>query len=544
MFLNSPSERGRLDVTHLGMWLNVDDARTGHDEALGALISRAVNYEIGDEHRSYVESITNDDMRAAALGLFTVAAHESRHFHDMSLTPYGAAVMSHHFRQAFTLLSSTGSLMSNAAMVVPITEWSELLPILKHLDPTLKPPSPKLENLIAVLEETEDHIRALDRGILHPDLPVTATQILETSALLVQLGLAGRTFGGLDGSNLLLKVIRDSPSNARYLGAIEFIQRRLGPLPSVAIQFLLLASLCGEVFSPDPHALRSPTDVLFALTDSLATHPDFPRPDPTRDTQLDEEFNRVYELTQAFFERVWDEDVAGMMIAASDQTFANVEEWERRITGKDDGSLTFKFVENAASVYRNFAEVSGRLVANFSMDPIWYFVDIYLDVLTSLPRPPVFFWSDYGFAATPELREMFAIPQEIIVPHQEGLQSDPELVDKFASFAANAYDDGDALRVAMVISPKLNPRTEPPTPPFVFVMEDIDIEAWQRYFDTVVPTFKLLTTGPGNALPGGLMDAPLQVFGLHGTRFYSRAGLLPTPPPFLGHHDPAETRPG
>jgi hypothetical protein len=536
-FLNSPSEVGRLDVTHLGMWVNVDEARTGDDEALRSLIAHAVDHEVGAEHRAYIEGIADDEGRAAALGLFTVVAHESRHFHDLLLTPYGAAVMSHHVRQAMTLLSSMGSLSSNAAIIVPIAEWSAQLPVLKQLDAELEPPSAKLEALIAVLDETERDLRALDQGIHHPDAPVTATQILETSALWVQLGLAGRTLG-MDGANLLMSAIRESPARGRYLGAMDYIHGRLGWLPSAAVQFLLLASLCGDAFSSDPHALRSPADVLVVLTEWLAAHPDFPRPAPTAEFHFDVEFNRIYGMTQEFFGRVWDQDVAGMMDVASDQTYANVAEWQRRIAGKDDGGLTFQWVENALAVYRGFAEVGGSLVANFSMDPEWYFVDGYLDVLPALPRPVTFFWSDHGFAANPELRERFSVQQEIVVPHQEGLRSDPELAQMYASLADNAYDDGQALRLATVISPKGTKRADPPQGALAFIVKDIDVEAWQRYFDAVVPTFRLLTVGPDDGLPGGIMVQPLQVLGLHGTRFYSRAGLLPTPAPFRGAPDP------
>lgn len=541
--LNSPYEHGRLDVTHLGMWLNLDNVRTRSDEALWPLMAQAVNYEVGDEHRSYIEGAADEDVRAAILGLFTAVAHESRHFHDMLLTPYGAVVMSHHARQAVTLLSSMGSLMSNETMIVPITEWSTLLPVLKHLDPNLKRPSPKIENLIAVLKETENDLRALDRGIRHPDASVTATQILETSALWIQVGLAGRTFGGIDGSNLLLKMIRDSPSETRYLGAMKYIQARLGYLPLAAIQFLLLAALCGDVFNSDPRALRSPADVLIELTESLAAHPDFPRPRPGTGGEFTEEFNRVYRLTQEFFDRTWNGDVAGMMMAAMDRTYANVEEWERRIAGKDNGSWTYKMLENAVAVYRGFAEVGGRLIANFSMNPTWYFADGYLDVLPSLPRPVMFFWSDFGFAATPELREDFAISQEIVFPLAD-LRSNPEVANIYDTLANRAHDDGVALRVAMVISPKISTRAVPEKGVFTFIMEDIDIEAWQRYFDSFVPTFKMLTAGPDDeVLPGGLMVEPLQVLGLHGTRFYSRAGLLPEPLPFLDAPRPADTRP-
>ena len=66
-------------------------------------------------------------------------------------------------------------------------------------------------------------------------------------------------------------------------------------------------------------------------------------------------------------------------------------------------------MKNAVAVYREFAEVGARLVANLSTDPTWYFVDQYVDVLASLPRPVTYFWSEYGFPATPALRETFAI---------------------------------------------------------------------------------------------------------------------------------------
>lgn len=536
-FLNSPSEKGRLDASHLGMWINIDDIRAGNDEVLSHLVTQAMDHILTDEHRQFLEN-ADIDTRISALGIFTVAAHESRHFHDMLLTPYGAAVISHHTRQAVTILSSMGSLMSNPAMVVPITEWTNLWPLLKDVDPSLKLPSPKLENLIAVLQETEDELRALDRGILHPNAPVTATQILESSAFWVQAGLAGTIPGKLEGSNLFVKSIVDSPARSRYLGAIEYIQSRLGPIPSAAVQWILLASLCGDVFNVSPGALRSPADVLFELVEWIAKHQEFPRPAPTPDTKWDEEVDLIDILISEFFHRVWNSEVTEMMISASDHTYAFVEMWEQRISGKDNGSPTFAWLQNAVSVYSDFAEVSGRLIANFSMNPNWYFVDQYIDALPALPQPIMFLWSDYGFPTTPDLRDSFNIQQEIVIPHQKGIISNSNLAAMHAAFSANAYDDGQALRAATVISPKVHPQTTFPNEAFAFEMEKLDIESWQLYFDTFAPILRLLTKGPDGGLPGGIMVQPLQILGLNGTKFYSLSGLLETPPPFFSASDP------
>jgi hypothetical protein len=529
-FLDSATEQGRLDVTHLGMWLNIDDARRAGDDRFAPLMARALAHDIGDEHHEYVAGLATDEQRVAALGGFTVVAHESRHFHDLLLTPYGAAVMSQHFRQAFTMLSSMGSLLASDAVIVPITEWAGLLPVLQRLDPGLGPPPPKIGNLSAVLGETDEELRALDQGTRYPGAPVTATQILEASALLVQIALAGRAFGGAD---LLFRAVADGPARERYLGAPEYIQQRLGPLPIAALQLILLASLCGDTFNPAADALRSPADVLYVLVESMATHPAFPRPEPAAATTFSDEVNLVFGLVQEIFGRLWNCELEDMMDRALDQTSANAAEWSRRIEGKDDGGLTYRWIANAAAVYRQFAEVSGRLIANFSMNPVWYLADQYLDALPFLPRPLMFLWSEAGIASTPEIQEAFTIHQQIEVPHQEGVATDPATAAMHAAFAANAYDDGTSLRSALVISLRDNRRATEGAPPFAFLFEDIELPAWREYFDTVVPTFRLLAYGPDDGLPAGLGAVPLQILGLRGTRVYAPSGLLPEPPPFL-----------
>ena len=49
------------------------------------------------------------------------------------------------------------------------------------------------------------------------------------------------------------------------------------------------------------------------------------------------------------FGRTWGEDLAGMVIAASDVTFAQAEEWERRVAAADPDPATVsaRWVGNA-----------------------------------------------------------------------------------------------------------------------------------------------------------------------------------------------------
>lgn len=531
MLLDSPYEVGRLDVSHLGMWLNLDRARADSDDALVRLLAAATDHDITDEHREYLDGIADPVRRATTTALFTAIAHESRHFHDLLLSPYGAVVMNHHIRAAMTILSSLGSLTAQPAMIVPLTEWTSLLPLFSRLDPDLGLPTAKLDNLIATLDEIERDLRALDRGIHFPDTPLTTTQILEASAAWVQIGLSGRMLG-LDGANQLLTLIKEGAARDRYLGALTYMQERLGWLPSGASQLLLLAALCGDGFSAKPDALRSPVDVLVVLTSWLGQQDGFPLPEPTADSDVAAVIGRVHELVNEFFARVCGEDLAGMMTAASDQTVANVAEWERRVADVDLEGFSGRYIQQAINVYRSFSAVSGTLVANFAMNPIWYLVDRYLDVLPALPRPVTYFWSEHGFATTPELQEQFYVQHELVVPHQEGLDKEAVLAPMMADLRARAFDDGSALRLALVIAPRSVNHRIPAPGAFTFHLDDIDVMSWLGYFDAAVPLARLLTEGPSDSLPVGVMTQALQLLGIRGTKIYSRSGLIPAPPPF------------
>ena len=146
------SDLGRLDIGHLGLWLNFDGIR-GHDEArLRKLATAAAELRIGAEHQAYADELADERARTEAMALFTSVAHETRHFHDLLMTPYGSALMGHHMRAAFALQSALGSLAAASVIVVPLRDWDDLLPVLRRIVPELEPPPGRLR----LLAETRD----------------------------------------------------------------------------------------------------------------------------------------------------------------------------------------------------------------------------------------------------------------------------------------------------------------------------------------------------------------------------------------------------
>jgi hypothetical protein len=529
MLLNSSSELGRLDATHLGMWLNFDAVRREADPSLTHLVAEAAGLAYSDDHKKFVNATGDMAKRQALISLFTTFAHEARHFHDLVITPYGSILMNHYVRAALSVLSSQRSLFSSPAVIVPLAEWPSLLPLLGKIDPGLQQPNPKLTELIATFGEIEGELKELDRGVLYPDASFSATSILESSAILIQIGLAGQIFG-LEASNQLMNGIRQSAASSRYFGALEFLMGQLGSLPFGAWTLLLLASLCGDVYNGDKRALRSPVDVLITITRWLAKLDGFPvtRPVQSRTAAFDL-IAQLYDLINQFFHREFGADLIDQLGLGAINNAANVEVWEQRIKGKSDSSLQWQRVLQTLDVYRNFSEISARLVSNFATDPAWYLIDQYLDRLPYLPQPLIYLWSDYGWPADPSLQKDFYIQQEVIVPLPEHMPTEGPAAEAFSGLEELAYNDGTALRLALVISPKQSQMLTPPHGMFSNELAATNVATWRGYFDAVVPMMRLLLNGPETGLPGEVKMQAFSLFDMFGTKVYSRSGLLKPP---------------
>lgn len=162
------------------------------------------------------------------------------------------------------------------------------------------------------------------------------------------------------------------------------------------------------------------------------------------------------------FGRTWGEDLAGMVIAAGDVTFAQAEEWERRVAAADPDPATAsaRWVGNAAAVYRQFAEVGGRLVANSMNGSGTSPTATSTCCRTCRGRSPTCGRS-VGSPLSRSCASTSPWPKKVIVPHSDALRSDPALAD-FQGNLDPAYFDGSAYYTAYVISPK---DTQPPEQP-------------------------------------------------------------------------------
>lgn len=536
MILNSSSEFGRLDVSHLGVWLNLDrvPAET-NSTPMAELLSAAVQYKISDQHREVVEAAGTAEGRAALVGLFTSVEHEARHFHDLLVSPYGHYLMELNARAAFSIFGAWRSLHGAGALVVPLADWESQLPVLRVLDKELTAPNAKLAELADVLRGISHRQQVLNRGILHPDVKLTSTSILEASALLVQVGAAGAAFG-LERANELMHLIGSGSAADRYFGPLSYIEHHLGHIPGGGLAVILLGALSGDVFSDDERAIRSPVDVLVDMISWLAAKENFPvRNMVSGDASL-ELIVEIYNLVSEFLSSTIGRDIEDSMSEAWETTNAMVRHWQDRLSGKGDDSMQWFRIREMLRVYENYRDVGGSLMANFYRQPAWYLIDQYLDLLPRLPQPVTFYWSDSGIPASPSLAQDFYIQNELIVPAApDRLLPTDGSNEILAEFVNRSYYDGEAYRMAFVISPLEAPQPEP-APNFLPIpLNHVDHEAWLGYFDGIVPLMRLLMEGSEAHLPWPIQNLTLSLFELLKTKVYSGAGRmhykgsLPTP---------------
>jgi hypothetical protein len=161
---NSSSEFGRLDISHLGMWLNLDKMPVTANAPLNDLLASAVRHEFSDLHREAVANARSAQDRAALIGLLTSVVHEARHFHDLLISPYGARLMHFNVQAAMAVLGAQGSLARSPAIIVPLSDWRTQLDTLRLVDPDLAEPYPKLNELADTLTDIRRRERALERG--------------------------------------------------------------------------------------------------------------------------------------------------------------------------------------------------------------------------------------------------------------------------------------------------------------------------------------------------------------------------------------------
>jgi hypothetical protein len=275
----SKTNFGKLDPSNFGIWVNFKSL-TEYDRinvnrkipALTPLVLTTFYDGIQDEHREFVNQLPTKEDRQFALCALTLYAHETRHYHDLMSSPYGARIMRNYAKvNYFTALARTKIMFQDKSCVVPLADWiydSELfekifqLPFpdknLRHLQDWFERVTKDHENLRKGLFSWESvGIRGLDF--------FDSNSIIESLALLHQGKLIFMEFG-----DKLYKEFKELFTNERlresYTGGIMLVNTIFGKqLSSYITSSLLHASLFRYDHNESYIKIMPPKDALIEL---------------------------------------------------------------------------------------------------------------------------------------------------------------------------------------------------------------------------------------------------------------------------------------
>ena len=267
---------GSYDPILLGTLCNID-AVTLHPEyqrfmRLG--ISAFVTPP-GDEHKEFLETQKSTEDKVLALSLFTLFAHENRHFWDAITTCAGLRLAHTALELQCDFITTFRQLMSEPALYFPFSEWvrdhtklNQLSPVLNTVPEQVTAYATKAEHFLQQHEQWE-------LGGLVPGASPLSTQIIEALAVIAQ-GEAIRKYFGVDAHSLFFDVLRAGETGRWYLYAIDHLRSRLPELDTAAQALLLEMSLYGSLDLPKQQG--SPAAILSYLIEKFEqTRPNFPK---------------------------------------------------------------------------------------------------------------------------------------------------------------------------------------------------------------------------------------------------------------------------
>jgi hypothetical protein len=265
---------GSHDLILLGTLCNID-AITRHPDYqhFVALGLSAFVTPPGSEHRDFVDAQKTPQDKVVALSLFTLLAHENRHFWDMFTTPSGLRLMGSALEIQFEYLTRCAGLPFQGPVCFPFSEWIRDHEALAKLSPELASPPPEVAAFASSVQRFEEDFSAWNTGGVQDGSP-SSTQILEGLAVLAQGESIERNFGK-PARVLFDGVMRTGETGRLYLGAIDYVRRRLPELDDDGIGLLLQMSLYGTV--EQSWTESSPAALLPYLVDRFEhTRPQFP----------------------------------------------------------------------------------------------------------------------------------------------------------------------------------------------------------------------------------------------------------------------------
>ena len=274
--LLEPDRLGRYDPILFGTLCNVD-AVTLHPEypwfmtlGMGAFVSPP-----GDEHKRFVEAQRSTKDKVLALSLFTLFAHENRHFWDYITTSAGVRLATDALKLQHEFITCFDRFWSQEAVYFPFSEWVRDRSKLERISPVLAMLSPEVEAFAGMAEHFLRERQQWDLGGRDPSGgSPSSTQIFEALALIAQ-GEAIRRYFGNDARALFYDAVRAGETGRWYLGAIDYLRNRLPELDLDGQALLLQMALYGRVDLPARES--SPAAVLPYLIEQFEkTRPQFP----------------------------------------------------------------------------------------------------------------------------------------------------------------------------------------------------------------------------------------------------------------------------
>jgi hypothetical protein len=162
------------------------------------------------------------------------------------------------------------------------------------------------------------------------------------------------------------------------------------------------------------------------------------------------------------------------------------------------------------------------------INPQWYCSSRYLENQRRLPAPVLFIETESGLPLKDgdKLEELYYIQTESRID----INSYPENLRQ--EFSPLASEKG-VIRAAHVLSPYGNfggtERVDSDLP-YWFEVPLVDVELWQRNYDAVGATLRVLIEGNGDGMISQLFDTFVFACAFVGTRVYSANGELIPPP--------------
>jgi hypothetical protein len=485
---------GRFDTSVFGLRLNFDQLlKAPRGDELTRLGLTSFLWPPEQAHRDYIARVTDPKLETQALALFTLARHETRHFHDLLISPYGAALMREFTNLARLALACRQEILTSCSTIIlPVTEWASDWQLYRMGDASVDEPPESVKELAAAAGAWLARLRTLNGGV-DVDRPysssVTSESILEGLAILLQQNAVKDLFGP-EKMPAFMRIFQSREAANRYYGALNFVAKlfQVQP-PTDTMSIMLFASLFGDLGAEAPSSPSSPKELLTGMADWIGR--ECPQAYASANPGV------MLRAVNAYFKASFGESMRGMAIrtARANQAFLrSLLSWHQ-----DNTRLRSDFVRTQEHeillLFVNYAEAHEATADNVTGNPFWYLSKPYFDHPGVLPNPIIYLESNLGvtFFEGEGLEKLFYIQGETRLDLAKIDAVEPGRIDW------DKLPQGTKiLRRAHRLAPLGIYRTEAKPEDeryFPRAMPNLDLHLWHHNFDSIHGDLRILVEG-------------------------------------------------